>query len=162
MKRTLASLTAGAMLATIAAARAAVPIPTGVAIPVALVGNIAADRTKPGDTFHFKTTSDVRAGETFIPTGTMGDGIVSDSKTAAHHLSSSDLALTPRVLHLQSGTDIAVALSDPSQAKKRSRPRFIPIPIPFVGGLIIGGIGSPAKPAAFADGTAFTVITTAP
>ena len=162
MKRTLASLTAGAMLATMAAARGATPVPTGITIPVALIGSVATDGTKAGDLFHFRTTDDVRAGDLLIPAGTIGDGIISDAKTAEHHLSSSNLSLTPRVLHLASGTDLAVALADGTIVKKKSRPHLFPVPFLLGGALLIGAVGSPAKPATLAEGTAFSVVTAGP
>ena len=162
MKRTLASLTAGAMLATMAAARGATPVPTGITIPVALIGSVAADGTKAGDLFHFRTTGDIKAGDLMIPAGTIGEGVVGDATTPAHHLSSSNLSLTPRVLHLASGTDVTVALADGSTAKKKSRPRLFPVPFLLGGALVIGTVGSPAKPATLADGTMFSVVTASP
>jgi len=162
MKRTLASLTAGAMLAKMAAARGATPVPTGITIPVSLIGSVAADQTKVGDLFHFRTTGDIKAGDLLIPAGTIGDGVISDANTAAHHRSSSNLSLTPRVLHLASGTDVAVALADDTIVEKKSRPRLFPVPFLLGGALLVGAVGSPAKPAALAEGTIFSVVTASP
>lgn len=136
-------------------------VPAGVRIPVALVGAISAASAKPGDTFRFRTTAAVQAGNMTIPAGTPGTGVVAAAHPGQHGLKPSTLHLEPRSLQLADGATIPVvaAAEDARTLNQTQRTHGIPFPLFIGGGFGFGGVGLKARTVDLADGTRFTVVT---
>jgi hypothetical protein len=129
-------------------------------VPVVLIGALSSANVHAGDTFHFRTTAEVRAGDVTIPAGTMGSGVVAAAQPGKHGVKTSTLDLEPRSLQLAGGEEIPVTASPASAATLDQTRRAAGLPVPFfLGGLVlIGGVGHQARDVTLADGTAFTVL----
>lgn len=139
------------LIAAAAAATASPPVPAGVQIPVTMVSSVNSASAKVGDAFDFRTTQDVRAGSTLIPSGTLGHGIVSAvSHAAGNHRGT--LTLAPQYLILASGERVTVASTTESYAARR---HVFPFLVPGV----IVGVENPGGNVTIGPGTNFKVVT---
>lgn len=152
----LAAIVAAALLV----AAADPPVPAGVPVPVVLVGGLSSATVHAGDTFRFRTTADVRAGDVTIPAGTMGSGVITAAQPGSHGVKTSTLDLEPRSLQLAGGEVLQVTAAPSSEATLDQTRHAAGVPVPFfLGGLLlVGGVGHQARNVMLADGTAFTVL----
>jgi len=142
-------------VSAIAVLAAASAVPSGVHISVTMVSSVSSANAKIGDPFVFRTRQDVRAGAVDIPAGTVGHGIVSAvSAAAGTHRGS--LSLTPQYLVLASGDRVPVTSADSKYAARR---HLFPIPMPFPGVFVVGGLVNPGGNVTIGPGTNFDVVT---
>ncbi len=139
---------------------AADPVVAGVAVPVVLVGALSSVNVHAGESFRFRTTAEVRAGDLTIPAGTMGSGIITAAQPGSRGVKTSTLDLEPRSLQLADGEVIPVTAAPSSEATLDQTRHAAGVPVPFfLGGLlVVGGVGHQAHDVTLADGTAFTVV----
>jgi hypothetical protein len=131
---------------------------SGVRIPVTMVSSVNSGNAKVGDTFTFRTTQDVHDGDTTIPSGSLGHGIVTAvSPAAGAHRGT--LSLQPQYIDLASGTRVNVAPAAVGSTDYAARRHLFPFPIPVAGIVVVGGVMNPGGNITIGPGTTFDVVT---
>jgi len=119
-----------------------------------MVSTVDSGSAKIGDRFAFRTTREAHAGNIDIPSGTAGEGVVSDvSPAAGSHRGT--LSLMPKYLILADGRRLAVAPLTPTAYAARRH--VFPFPLPLPGVFIVGGVQNPGGNVRIGPGTTFDV-----
>jgi hypothetical protein len=146
----------------VASFAAAVTVPAGSSIPVALTAPVTSQNAHVGDPFTFETTQDVKLGALDVPKGTPGHGRLA-VVVPAQGKDRGQLALQADSLDLPDGDTVWVNIdtSKPPKghlADKHTKPIFLPLPIGLGGGYTTTTSGNMILD----KGTTFAVLTIAP
>lgn len=90
-------------------ARDTVPLPPCPSVVAGLGATIDTKKVKPGEIFRFSTLDPVRVGDTLIPPGTNGVGLIETSDHSKSQGHSGYLVLEARYVELADGTHVPVA-----------------------------------------------------
>jgi hypothetical protein len=133
-----------------------VAVAAGIRIPVTMVSSVNSGTAKVGESFTFRTTQTVRAGDVTIPVGTNGRGVVSAvSPAAGTHRG--EVTLEPQELDLTTGERVNVQPA--GSTNYVARRHVFPFPIPVPGVVVVGGAVNPGGNVTIGPGTNFEVIT---
>jgi len=102
------------------------PVPAGVTLHAETTAEYDTQTTSVGETFTFATTTAARVGETIIPAGTPGTGVVV-TVVAGQGFRGGTISFVPQYLDLAGGREIAVrAKSKNGHFDQRVRAHFFP------------------------------------